>query len=122
MDVSSGHSFDDRGSPGFVRLSRDSLVFSLGAFAGKAAALVLLPILTRVLSTEDFGRLDVLSALTSALISVLLLGLDTAALRQFFDLESEDDRGELVTTLMVLLLAATVPVCVVLVVLRRSIS
>src|SRR3954454_5797576 len=121
MDAASGPSVEGVGEPGFGRLSRDSLVYSLGAFAGKAAALILVPILTRVLSTDDFGRLDVLSALTSALISVLLLGLDTAALRQFFDLESEDDRGELVTTLMVLLLAATVPVCVVLVVLRRSI-
>src|SRR3954466_7501992 len=120
MDAASGHPGAEPGEPGFARLSRDSLVFSLGAFAGKAAALVLLPILTRGLSTEDFGRLDVLSALTSALISVLLLRPDPAAPRQFFDLESEDDRGELVTTLVVLLLAATLPVCVVLVVLRRS--
>src|SRR3954451_5181285 len=115
MDAASGPSVEGVGEPGFARLSRDSLVFSLGAFAGKAAALVLLPILTRVLSTDDFGRLDVLSALTSALISVLLLGLDTAALRQFFDLDSDDERNDLVTTLLVLLVISTAPVCVALV-------
>src|SRR3954465_13795473 len=114
MDAASGPSVEGVGEPGFGRLSRDSLVYSLGAFAGKAAALVLVPILTRVLSTEDFGRLDVLSALTSALISVLLLGLDTAAVRQFFDLSNEDERNDLAMTLGLLLLTFTLPVCVAL--------
>src|SRR3954465_6580395 len=122
MDAASGPSVEGVGEPGFGRLSRDSLVYSLGAFAGKAAALILVPILTRVLSTDDFGRLDVLSALTSALISVLLLGLDTAALRQFFALDDEGERSELVTTLLLLLLICTVPVCLVIVAFRTSIS
>ncbi len=58
----------------------------------------MLPILTRALTVSEFGRLDLLSTLLSALISALLLGLDTSALRLFFDLPDPIDRRRLVTS------------------------
>ena len=45
----------------------------------------MLPILTRLLSPDEYGRLDLLSTLASAGISGLLVGLDTASLRLAVD-------------------------------------
>ena len=80
-----------------LRLTRDSAIYALGAVAGKAVGVVLLPVLTRALSTDDYGRLEVLSTLGSALISALLLGIDRAALRLSFSEEGEVRRSLLST-------------------------
>ncbi len=68
-----------------LRLTRDSAIYALGAVAGKAVAVALVPVLTRSLSPDEFGRFEVLSTLGTALIWALLLGLDRAALRLAFN-------------------------------------
>lgn len=85
-------------APGFARLSRDSFVYALGSLLGKAVGLVMLPILTRLLSPADYGRVDVLGTLGSAAISALLLGMDVAATRLFFDADGSSARGRLLAT------------------------
>ena len=71
--------------PGFGRLTRDSLVFALGAVAGKAIGFLMLPVLTRLLTPSEFGRFDVISALAGAGVSTLVLGMDVATTRLAFD-------------------------------------
>lgn len=83
---------------GFAHLTRQSAIFSLGALAGKLIALIMVPILTRAMSRGDFGRYDILSALTSALISALLLGLDTASARLYFDQPDPATKARLMAT------------------------
>ena len=90
-------------APGFRHLTRQSLIFGLGALTGKATGLVLLPIFTRVLSPDDYGRLDVLWSLGSGMAGVLLLGLDAAAVRLYFDQPDVRGRGRLLATWAVLL-------------------
>jgi O-antigen/teichoic acid export membrane protein len=107
---------------GFARLTRDSLVYSLGSVAGKAIGVIMLPILTRLLTVAEFGRLDLLSTLLSALISALLLGLDTSALRLYFDVPAEGERRRLVSTWVVLGTAINLVAAVVVVLCRTSIS
>jgi O-antigen/teichoic acid export membrane protein/ubiquinone/menaquinone biosynthesis C-methylase UbiE len=62
-------------------LSRDSVVFSLGGLAGKVAGVLLLPILTRLLSPDEYGTLDVVATIGSSLTVILMLGSDAAATR-----------------------------------------
>jgi O-antigen/teichoic acid export membrane protein len=90
-------------TPGFRRFTRDSLIYSIGFLSGKATGLLLLPVMTRVLSPEDFGRLDVLSSLGSGLAGALLLGLDAAAVRLYFDQVGNRARGSLLGTWAVIL-------------------
>ena len=88
MSVGAGPTEDvDRvgGPAGFARLSRDSAIFALGSIAGKLVAVVTLPVFTRLMAPDAYGRLDLLSTLGSAAISVLSLGLDVAALRLTVD-------------------------------------
>jgi O-antigen/teichoic acid export membrane protein len=70
---------------GLRALTLSSALFATGAVAGKVIGFIMLPILARSLSPDGLGRLDVLLTIGNGLTTGLLLGLDTAALRLFFD-------------------------------------
>jgi O-antigen/teichoic acid export membrane protein len=84
-------------APGFRRLTRDSIVYGIGTFSGKAVGLILLPVLARSLSRTDYGVLDVLWSLGAGIAGILVLGLDGAAVRLFFDERIRDRAGLLGT-------------------------
>ncbi len=102
-----------RSTPGFRRLTRDSLVYGLGTVSGKAMGLVLLPVLARVLSRDDYGLLDVLWSLGTGIAGILLFGLDAAVVRLYFD-ESIRDRASLIATWGVVLAATATSAAIVL--------
>jgi len=104
-----------RSTPGFRRLTRDSLVYGLGTVSGKAMGLVLLPVLARVLSRDDYGLLDVLWSLGTGIAGILLFGLDAAAVRLYFD-ETLRDRASLIATWGVVLAATAASAALVLLV------
>lgn len=106
----------------FARLTRDSMLYASGAVVGKALGLAMLPVLTRALTPEEFGRFDVLSTLGSALIAMLLLGADVAAIRLYFDRPTPRDRADLLTSWYGLAAVITLPVAIILVAARTTIS
>lgn len=79
-------------SRGFARMARDSVLFATGSVVGKVVGLALLPVLTRLLTPVEYGQVDVLTTLQSALAAVLLLGFDLAATRLYADLHVADRR------------------------------
>ena len=107
---------------GFARFTRDSAVFAMGAVAGKAIGFLLLPIVTRFLGPEDFGRFDLLATLGSALITILLLGFDAAVVRLYFLPSDSAHRGRLMATWFVIAAVIVIPVAVVLVALAGPLS
>jgi len=98
---------------GFAGLVRSSAVFALGAVTGKLVGLLLLPVLTRTLSPEGFGRLDVLSTLATTVTSVAVLGLDVAATRLYHD-SSPAERRRLFGSWVLIAALVLVPVLLVL--------
>jgi len=106
-----GHPDESHG--GFARLIRTSAVFALGSVTGKVVGLVLLPFLTRWLSPEGFGQLDVLSTLATTITSIAVLGLDLAATRLFAELPLEGQR-RLFGSWMVIAAVVLVPIVAVL--------
>ena len=66
-------------------LSRNSILFGLGTLAGKGIGLLVLPIFARLLAPSQFGQLDVLNALVSSGLLIVMLGTDVAAVRLYFD-------------------------------------
>ncbi len=98
---------------GFARLIRTSAVFALGSVTGKVVGLILLPFLTRWLSPDGFGQLDVLSTLATTLTSIAVLGLDLAATRLYAELPLADQR-RLFGSWMVIAAAVLTPVVAVL--------
>ena len=96
-----------------ARLTKHTLVFGIGALVGKAIGFVMLPVLTRALPPDEFGRVDVLMTLGSALISTFLFGVDVAAIRAAADL-GKAGRSSLFGSWYAISLGITVPVALAL--------
>ncbi len=107
---------------GFARLTRDSLVLSSGLLVGKAFGILLLPILARLLTPEDLGRMDVVVSVASAATVIVILDLDSAAVRTYFDRPLASDRASLLATWYCMTGIAAVLLALVLVVFAAPIS
>lgn len=111
----------ERPKQGFTRFVRDSAVYSIGTVIGKAAALLILPIVTRALGPNEYGELEVISTLMSACTSILILGLDVAVTRTFPSLD-EAGRRRMFGTWIAIALAITLPFAAVLAFARAPLS
>ncbi|TMD28861.1 MAG: hypothetical protein E6I94_07775, partial [Chloroflexi bacterium] len=85
-------------APGFARFTTSSAVFAFGSVVGKAVGFLMLPILTRALTPSGFGSMDVLISLESAVAAPLLVGLDVATVRLYFDQPDGAARARLIGT------------------------
>jgi O-antigen/teichoic acid export membrane protein len=94
---------------GFARLTGDSFVYALGSVAGKAISLLMVPLVTRLLPPVEYGRLDLLSTLGSAVTSVLWLGADVAVIRTLAARDSQVRAPEVVGSFLSLLALLAVP-------------
>jgi O-antigen/teichoic acid export membrane protein len=97
-------------------LTRDSILFGLGTLAGKGIGLLVLPILARLLVPERFGELDVLNALVSSGLLIVMLGTDVAAVRLFFDQGTHREQRRLLATwCSIVVTVAAVPTLVLII-------
>jgi O-antigen/teichoic acid export membrane protein len=106
---------------GYISLIRNLIkssgIYALASFASPLVALVLAPFLTHNLSSTDYGALAVLITVISLVCGSTQLGLDSAFFRAYnYDYETEKDRSDVLSTLIILLSMSTFPVVVVLVI------
>ena len=103
-------------------LVRTSVIYSIGAVAGKAFSIVLLPIMTRLLSSDDFGRVDIATTFATAIAVFAGFQLDTAVTRVYFDLPAGVQRQRLIGTFLILLAATTLPLVLLAIGFRDALS
>lgn len=98
----------------FQRIARHAVVYGAGDLLGKMAGLLLIPLYTRALSLEEFGRLQVLLSFQTLGFMVLSLG-QTATLMRYHTLAADDhERRQVITGTTLLVLGANlVALCVV---------
>lgn len=68
-----------------------------GAALSKAFGLITFPLLGRYFFVEDYGTIDVFTALASLLTIVLMLGQDSAVARFFYEDPEADRRAQLIS-------------------------
>ncbi|MFM7232857.1 MAG: lipopolysaccharide biosynthesis protein [bacterium] len=78
------------------RLSGESLVYGLGQVSGRIVNLLLVPVLTRVLLRQEFGVAELVTGYSASVLLVLVLGMDGALARFFY--QQADTRARLVMT------------------------
>ncbi len=103
-------------------LGRDSVLFGLGTLAGKGFGFLVVPIIARLLAPEAFGRLDVLNALVSSALLIVMLGTDVATVRLYFDRESPGSKRRLFATWLAIAAGAAALPSLILIVGSTSIS
>ena len=79
---------------GLKVLASESIVYGLGQAGGRAVQLLLVPILTRALDPSAYGVSELVVAYSMTLITVLVLGMESALARFFYQ---EPDREAKIT-------------------------
>lgn len=93
-------------------IGSDVMVYGLGTVLGQVVTVVTVPVYARHLGAEDFGRLEIIAALVSLVVSAVSDAAGSGVMREFY---GEEERGarELVGTGLLLTLGAAVALSVV---------
>ena len=93
-----------------AELAKNTGIIALGTFLPKLAAFVTLPILTGLLTKEEYGTYDLVTVMVSLLLPALTLQIKAAAFR--FLVDARDDK-QTQSRIVVSILALAVPVSIV---------
>src|SRR5439155_10136212 len=80
------------------RLVRHSAIYGLGGILSRLLAVLLLPLYTSYLGTKGFGKIEIVTALTTVLVIVLGAGISSAFFRFYFDSKDDERRTLIVRT------------------------
>ena len=75
-------------------LIRKFLSFSIGGYINALIGLITVPIITRMLSPEQYGVSSLINMITEIMIIICCLGMDQGFARFFYE-EKEENRGAL---------------------------
>jgi O-antigen/teichoic acid export membrane protein len=98
------------------QLSKDSLFYGMGSALQKFIGFFLFPIYTRVLSQADFGAQDLVFTASTILTYFLVLGLDSATARHYYDADTEAEKKEILSTWLWFELLLAIPVSILLII------
>lgn len=73
----------------YKKLVNNSIVFTIGTFGSRLISFLMVPLYTHLLSTSEYGTVDLMNTTVSLLIPLLTLELGQAALR--FAIETKDE-------------------------------
>ncbi|MBW3600796.1 MAG: oligosaccharide flippase family protein, partial [Planctomycetes bacterium] len=80
------------------RLTSKATVYALGMLMLRGLNFFLLPLYTRILSSEDYGIIAVTTTITMLLTIVLPLGMHNALAKSYHASKTADERAEAIWT------------------------
>jgi len=80
------------------RLTGESVIYGLGQVSGRAVQLILVPVLTRALTPGAYGVSELVFAYLQTAVLVLVLGMDSALARFFYQEPHREARVRMVST------------------------
>lgn len=80
------------------QLVKNTFILSLGTLGSKAFSFFLLPLYTAVLTTEDYGNVDVLQSVIQLVIPLITLQLSGAIFRFLIDEKKADGISKVITS------------------------
>ena len=76
-------------------LVKNTILFAISSFGSKLISFFLVPLYTNVLSTSDYGTVDLISTTSSLLLFIFTLNISSAVLRYAID-DRENQEGILI--------------------------
>jgi len=98
-------------SQGFKKLSNQTLIYGIGVVVTQLAAFVLIPVFTRIFSPAEYGVIDAITVFSSLVFLFLMMGLDSATLRYYFDSEDNKERLKIINTAFWFLFLISTIIC-----------
>ncbi len=80
----------------YKKLASNTIIFAIGTFSSKALSFLLMPFVTRMMTTADYGSADLIQQTVNVLIPIVTLQVNSAALR--FSLDKAVDKRDVFTT------------------------
>lgn len=87
-------------------LMRNTIIFAIGNFGTKIISFFLVPLYTNVLSTSDYGTVDLVYTIGAVLVPLLTLNIAESIMR--FSLDENADHDKIMSIGLLMLIAATV--------------
>lgn len=88
-------------------LVKNTLILAIGQFVPKLISIITLPILTKFLSTSEYGKYDLVNTLVSLLLPFVSLQLQQALFRYLVTTDKKDDRCKYITNSLLFILGST---------------
>ena len=79
----------------YKKLATNTIIFAIGTFSSKVLSFLLMPYVTRMMATGDYGTADLVQQTANVLIPIVFLQINSAALR--FALDKDGDKAEVLT-------------------------
>jgi O-antigen/teichoic acid export membrane protein len=106
----------------FKKFAKHSAIYGIGNGLNRAAAILLIPLYTRVLSTAEYGALEMFYVTASVMGTLLGMNIAHGTLRFFFEFEEEIDRKKVISTSLLSSIILSVSVVLVLSFFRPRLS
>ncbi len=79
----------------YKKLATNTIIFAIGTFSSKILSFLLMPFVTRMMGTGDYGAADLVQQTANVLIPIVTLAVNSAALR--FALDKAVDKADVLT-------------------------
>ena len=79
----------------YKKLASNTIIFAIGTFSSKILSFLLMPFVTRMLTTADYGSADLIQQTVNVLIPIVTLQVNSAALR--FSLDKTKRKADVLT-------------------------
>ncbi len=86
----------------YTELSKNAILFTISNFGSKIISFLLVPLYTYVLSTKDYGNIDLINTTVQLLIPILTLNIQDAVLR--FALDKKYKKNDVINVALLILL------------------
>lgn len=79
----------------YKKLATNTIIFAIGTFSSKVLSFLLMPFVTRMMGTGDYGAADLVQQTANVLIPIVFLQVNSACLR--FALDKAADKSDVFT-------------------------
>ena len=79
----------------YKKLASNTIIFAIGTFSSKVLSFLLMPFVTRMMATGDYGSADLVQQTVNVLIPIVTLQVNSAALR--FALDKAKQKADVLT-------------------------
>lgn len=90
------------------RLGKHSLIYGVGTAVNGLAGFFLIPLYTHALSTSDYGVLELVNRTSEIIILIVVIGLNQAFLRFYFDKKDHEWQNAVISTVLIYVGAASI--------------
>lgn len=87
-------------------LFKNTIIFSIGNFGTKIITFLLVPLYTNVLTTSEYGTVDLMTVLTTVLVPIITMNISEAVMR--FSMDKETNKENILNIAGVTIIISTV--------------